>query len=137
MGITRTVGSTIRTAAATAGLAATALAGALALPAAASAADTGPGGGTWKMVGKPNLSAACANQYPGQARVLVLLNSHDALTWKCRQIVRDSAGVVQSINYGPISVDAQCKVQYGSAAKSVLLNRADPYSWTCQRWVNY
>lgn len=128
------ISSTIRAAAATAGLAATALTGALALPA---AADTGPGGGTWKIVGKPNLQSACNNQYPGQGRVLVLLNSHDALTWKCRQIVRDSAGVVQSINYGPISADAQCKVQYGSPAKSVLLNRADPNSWTCQRWYNY
>ena len=76
------------------------------------------------FLGRVSMKRACADQYPGQGLRPVLLDRHDAYTWRCAS----PDGYL-----GHIDVNRQCVTEHGDGAFAGLWDRSKPHSWYCQR----
>jgi hypothetical protein len=77
------------------------------------------------VLGGIDMQRACNTQYYDAFHYrAVLLNEHDAYSWRC---VKDSDTSNQ------IDLDLACKIQYGADARAGLTFWWNPYSWYCLR----
>jgi hypothetical protein len=77
------------------------------------------------VLGGVDMQRACNTQYYDAFHFrAVVLDQHDAYSWRC---VKDSD------TSNGIDVDRACAIQYGSSARAGLTFWWDPYSWYCLR----
>jgi hypothetical protein len=75
-------------------------------------------------LGGVDMQRACDTQYLGYGLRAVVLDQHNAFSWKCRSPWGYTAG---------IDVNRECVTQYGGGASAGLVSQTNPYSWYCKR----
>lgn len=76
------------------------------------------------VLGGVDMQRACDTQYPGFGLRAVVLDQHNAFSWRCAAPWDNTRG---------IDVNRACANQYGAGAFAGLGSATNPYSWYCQR----
>lgn len=73
-------------------------------------------------VGGVDLAEACAQQYPGEGRVLVQKEAGNPYTWACESSTGDQGG---------IEVSTECARLYGPGVYGSIGGGGEPGEWYC------